>query len=152
MYETGILVALALWLYSTVSMFVRKNSLMEKNLNRIGRQISTTGLGVSDMKYPKPTAGKIFAKQALISALGLPFVLLSWLYVLVVGGMMVHAFIKDLGVPQSIKEWRWKLKNLDMTFDEMIKEIVKQEGLDESEYPRVRQEWVDYIDGLKARQ
>lgn len=150
MYETGILVALALWLYSTVSMFIRKNSMMEKNLNRIGRQISITGLGVSDMKYPKPTAGKIFAKQTLIAALGLPFVLLSWLYVLVIGGMIVHAFIKDLGVPQSVKEWRWKLKNLDMSFDELIKEIVKQEGLDESEYPRVRQEWIDYIDSQKV--
>lgn len=152
MYETGILAALVLWLYSTVSMFIRKNSMMEKNLNRIGRQISITGLGVSDMKYPKEAAGKTFAKQALIAALGLLFVLSSWLYVVISGGMIAYALFKDLGVPQSIKEWRWKLKNLDMTFDEMIKEIVKQEGLDESEYPRVRQEWVDYIDGLKARQ
>lgn len=152
MYEQGIVIALLLWLYTTVVMIIKKNSLMEKNLNRIGKTISIAGTGIKDIKYPKDSIGKSVAKHTLMALIGLFLTLFSWGYVLLVGGTLIYTFMKDIGVPQSIKEWRWKLKNLDMTFDELIKEILKQEGLDESEFPRVRQEWIDYINGLKARE
>ena len=152
MYEQGIVIALLLWLYTTVVMIVKKNSLMEKNLNRIGKTISIAGTGIKDIKYPKDSIGKSVAKHTLMAFIGLFLTLFSWGYVLLVGGTLIYTFMKDIGVPQSIKEWRWKLKNLDMTFDELIKEILKQEGVDESEFPRVRQEWIDYINGLKARE
>lgn len=152
MYEQGIVIALLLWLYTTVVMIIKKNSLMEKNLNRIGKTISIAGTGIKDIKYPKDSIGKSVAKHTLMASIGLFLTLFSWGYVLLVGGTLIYTFMKDIGVPQSIKEWRWKLKNLDMTFDELIKEILKQEGLAESEFPRVRQEWIDYINGLKARE
>lgn len=151
MYEQGILVAFLLWLYSTVMMIVRKNSLMEKNLNRIGKKISITGIGVTEVKYPKDPIGLAIIKHSLIAVFGLVLIIFSWGYVLLVGGMFVYTFMKDIGVPQSVKEWRWKLKNLDMSFDEIIKEVVRMEGLDDSEFPRVRQEWLDYIDRQKNK-
>lgn len=151
MYEQGVLVAFLLWLYSVISTIIRKNSLLEKNMNKVGRRTTPTGLGVVDMKYPKDSSIKVFAKYSLVFGSSLLLILFSWLYVLVSLGFFVYRFKKDQGVPQSIKEYRWKLKNIDMTFDEIIKEIVKLEGLDESEYPRVRQEWVEHIDNLKTR-
>lgn len=151
MYEQGILVAFLLWLYSTVMMIVRKNSLMEKNLNRIGKKISTTGIGITEIKYPQDSVGKSIVKYTLTSVLGLILIVFSWGYVLLVGGTLLYTFMKDIGVPQSVKEWRWKLKNLDMSFDEIIKEVVRMEGLDDSEFPRVRQEWIDYIDRQKSK-
>ena len=151
MYEQGILVAFLLWLYSTVMMIVRKNSLMEKNLNRIGKKISITGIGVTDIKYLQDSMGKSIAKYTLTAVLGLILIVFSWGYVLLVGGTFAYTFMKDIGVPQSVKEWRWKLKNLDMSFDEIIKGVVKMEGLDDSEFPRVRQEWIDYIDRQKSK-
>lgn len=152
MYELGITVAFLIWLVGIGSIIVRKNSLLERNLNKIGRRTSLFGLGVTDAKYPKPSIWVSIAKFALLIIVNLPFIFLSWGYVALVVLFYAYAFTKDIGAPQSFKEYRWKLRNIDMSFNEIIKEIVKLEGLDESEYPRVRQEWIDYIDRLKSNQ
>lgn len=152
MYETGITVAFLLWLVGIGGTIVRKNSLLERNLNKIGRRTSLFGLGVTDAKHPEPSAWVSIAKFALLIMVSLPFVFLSWVYVIFIVLFYAYAFMKDIGAPRSFKEYRWKLRNLDMSFDEIIREIVKLEGLDDSEYPRVRQEWVDYIDRLKSSQ
>lgn len=150
MYESGLTVAFFLWLIGMGSIIVRKNSLLERNLNKIGRRTSLLGLEIKDAKYPKPSLWILIFKFTLSVIISLPFILLSWLYVAIVFLLYAYKLMKDIGVPQQFKEYRWKLKNMDMTFDEIIKEIVKLEDLDESEYPRVRQEWIDYIDHLKS--
>lgn len=151
MYEQGVLIAFLLWLYSTISTIIEKNSLLEKNMNKIGLRTKPAALGFVDMKYPKDSSTKVFAKYSLCFGLNLLLISFSWLSVLGFVGFFIYRFNKDKGVPQSIKEYRWKLKNRDMSFDEIIREIMKIEGVDESEYPRVRQEWVDHINNLKAK-
>ena len=62
----------------------------------------------------------------------LVFTLTSWLYVAGVVAMFVYSKSKDSGVPESIRAYRWKLKNVDMSFEDMVREVMK---LSEN-YPR----------------
>ncbi|MGB3109982.1 MAG: hypothetical protein WBB40_05265 [Psychrobacter alimentarius] len=149
MYETGVTVAFLLWLYGCISTVVRKNSLLEKNLNRIGKKTSLLGSDIVDVRYPKDSASKSMLKYVAVMGVSLILIVFSWLYVAVSLFAIFYSFRKDLGVPLVIKEYRWKLRNVDMSFDEIIKAIVQLEGLDESEYPRVRQEWIDHINRFK---
>ena len=77
---------------------------------------------------------KSFGKFLLIAAIGLPFVLLSWVQVFLYIGMAIYRKSKDAGAPQSVKEFRWRMRNVDMTFDEIIKELLKLNGKDLSEF------------------
>lgn len=43
-------------------------------------------------------------------------------------------------MPQSYKEFQWKLKNLDMSFDEIIKEMMLATNQDMSKLEDVKEE------------
>lgn len=150
MYEMGVTIAFLLWLYGCVSTVIRRNSLLENNLNKIGKKTSLLGSDIVDIRYPKDSMSKAILKHVAVMVVSLILIVFSWLYVAVSLFTIFYSFKKDLGVPQAIKEYRWKLRNVDMSFDEIIKAIVKLEGLDDSEYPRVRQEWIDHINKLKT--
>lgn len=126
-YENGLLIAILYWLYSAVMMVVQLNSQLQKNLNRIGERLSWTNL------EPKPMTsgdlngsawGKIL-KYLLIVSIGFVTVFLSWISVGLTVLSLMRRFWRSYGAPQSVKELRWKMRNLDMSFDAIVLESFK---------------------------
>ena len=76
------------------------------------------------------------------------FVFLSWINVFINVVAIIYRLSKDNGVPREVKEFRWKLRNRDLTFDEIVKEIIKVRGLDESNFEQIKQEM---IGGLREK-
>lgn len=126
-YEIGVLVAFTLFLYGTVNMLVHINSKMEKNLNKVGMRLSWLSLTPKEMTSAtdNPLLWKSTLKFFVNSAFGLALVALSWLQVALFIGGMIYRLNKDAGAPEYIREYRWKLRNIDMSFNTMTKEMFK---------------------------
>lgn len=135
-YETGVLFAFLVWLWGLAAIIINANSRFEKNLNKIGQRLSWLSYMPKPMEASdqNKTFGKSLGKFLLIAAIGLPFVFLSWVQILLYIGMALYKKSKDSGVPQNVKEFRWKMRNVDMTFDEIIRETLKLNGKDLSEF------------------
>lgn len=149
-YESGFSIALLLWLVGTVNVLVRINSRMERNLNKVGQRLSWATLTPKNMSAgdaSRSTLGKVL-RFVLIAALGLVSTFTSWLYVLLVVGFFAYSKSKDVGAPQSVKEFRWKLRNMDLSRDQVIKEMMKVSGQDELIFEDVRSE---LLQGMKER-
>ena len=146
-YESGLILATLLWLWTTISALVVINSRMERNLNRIGQSISWLTL------KPEPIlASEIHQSQLrksikflLIYGIGLFLVLGSWIYVASFVAMIIHRMRMDSGAPQAIKDFRWKLKNTDMTFDQLIKEMMKVGEQDPAKFEEVKSQMIDNL-------
>ena len=91
-------------------------------------------------------------KFLLLYGTGLPFVLASWLYVAYVVGLLIYRKSKDSGAPQAVREFRWKLRNTDMTFDQLVKELMKASDRDPDEFEKVKADLLRELDeqGLRA--
>ena len=139
-YETGVGLAFLTWLWGLVNLLISVNSQMEKNLNKIGQRLSWVTLSVKEMAAEDQNRPlwKSIGKFLLIAVIGLPFVLLSWVTVFLWLGQIIYRRSKDSGAPQAVREYRWKLRNVDMTLDDIIKEGLKASGksLDEFEATR----------------
>jgi hypothetical protein len=115
---------------------------MERNLNRIGQRLSwltLTPKAIEPGESSHSLTRKIL-RFLLIFGLGLPFVLASWLYVALVVGTVIYRKSKDAGAPQAVREFRWKLKNTEMTFDQLIKELMKASDQDPTSFETVKAE------------
>lgn len=126
-YETGIFFAFLLWLYNAIMIVVSVNSRLERNLNRIGQRLSWLTLTPKPMDsddLSRSTVSKIL-RYLLIVGISLPFVLLSWLNVTLAIATIIYRRAKDSGAPQAVREFRWKMKNADLTFDQLVKEMMK---------------------------
>ena len=116
-YEVGVAIAFLLWAYNAVMLIVSVNSLLERNLNKIGQRLSWLTLMPKEMEpedLKRSTLAKVL-KYLFIVGIGLPFVLTSWLYILLAVAGMLYRWSKDSGAPQAVREMRWKLRNLDLT-------------------------------------
>lgn len=139
-YEGGLVVALLIWLFSTVMLIVSINSQFERNLNKIGLRLSWVTLESKPLDADdlcRSLVGKVF-RFLLVVGIGFPFIFLSWLYVLFAVGFYIYKKSKDAGAPQSVKEFRWRLRNTDLTFDQLVKELMKLNGDDLAEFEEIR--------------
>lgn len=125
-YEGGVAIAFCLWVFSSASMLVSINSRLERNLNRIGQRLSWVTL------RPKPIEADESAsvirkilKFSLIVGMSAPFLLLSWVYVAFWVGSQGYRLIQDRGAPSAVREFRWKLRNMDLSFDQLVRELMK---------------------------
>ena len=91
-------------------------------------------------------------KFLLLYGTGLPFVLASWFYVAYVVGLLIYRKSKDSGAPQAVREFRWKLRNTDMTFDQLVKELMKVTDQDPTEFEQVKADLVHELNeqGIRA--
>ncbi len=153
-YEAGIGVALLLWLYGTVNTLISINSTLERNLNKIGQRLSWVTLSAKPMTHDDQSRSTIslVMRFVIMSLIGLASTLLSWLYVLLVVGSIVYAKSKDVGAPQTIKEYRWKLRNMDLSLDQLIRESMKIAGQSEDQFEQVKAELLQSMRdaGLRA--
>jgi urea transporter len=139
-YETGIFFAFLLWLYNAIMIVVSVNSRLERNLNRIGQRLSWLTLTPKPMDsddLSRSTVSKIL-RYLLIVGISLPFVLLSWLNVALAIATIIYRRAKDSGAPQAVREFRWKMKNADLTFDQLVKEMMKISEDDPSKFEEFR--------------
>ena len=124
-YENGVLLAFLLFLYGTLNVLIKINSTMEKNLNKVGMRISWLTLNPKDMTSAtdNPSFLYKFLKFVGISLFGLALVLLSWIQVFGFIGLYLYRLNQDYGAPTYIKNYRWNLRNIDMSFDMVAKEM-----------------------------
>lgn len=139
-YENGLGIAFILWLASIVIILVSINSRFERNLNKIGQRLSWLTLTPKPMDAEEMQHLPIrkFFKFLFIVAIGLPFVLLSWLYVAFFVGTAAYNRIKDAGAPQAIRESRWKMRNVDLSFDQIVRELMKASEQDPAIFEKIR--------------
>lgn len=139
-YETGIFFAFFLWLYNAVMIVVSVNSRLERNLNRMGQRLSWFALTPKPMEpddLSRSTTSKIL-RYLLVVGIGLPFILLSWLNVGLAVATILYRRAKDSGAPQAVREFRWKLRNTDLTFDQLVRESMKAADEDPSKFEEFR--------------
>jgi hypothetical protein len=130
-YENGLIIAFFMWLVSTVLMVVNEFSLFNRNLKKIGYRLSWLGgqpkfMTSTDVQRPVWLS---VLKFLFIAGIGLAFCLLSWVYVCFSIGIFVYRKTKDSGAPESIKSYRWQMRNIDMTRDQVIRELMKIENI-----------------------
>lgn len=123
MYIAGVVVALALWIAKVVFVFVQLNSVQQRNLNKIGKRLSWLTLTAKPLKKSDIDASitlKVF--KFFIIWLVIPFFLIftSWVYVFFFLAGVIYSFYRNIGKPQAVKEFQWKLKNMDLSFDQII--------------------------------
>ena len=124
-YESGLLIAFLLFIYGTSNVFVQVNSRMERNLNKVGMRLSWLTLNPKKMTSDtdNPSLSKKLFKFFIFAFFGFIMIFLSWIQVFLFVAGFVYCFKKDSCAPQFVKEYRWKLKNVDMTFDGMAREM-----------------------------
>lgn len=150
-YESGILIALCLWIFSIGSLVIKLNSLLSKNLNKIGMKISW----ISQTVVPSYKADEIRKPLKiflfiLLSLFGLALVLTSWFYVGLSLIMYLYAKSKDYGVPEKIKNYRWKLKNLDMPVEKILQEIYNHDEHSETSFEEFKKFSLKEIEDYKT--
>lgn len=143
-YENGLAIAFFLWLIGTIHMLVSINSKLQRNLNKIGQRLSWITLSPKPMEaedLSRSTFSKT-VKFIFIAGIGLVSVLLSWLYVAMFFGTFIYKRIKDAGAPQAVREFRWKLRNADLSFDQLAKELMKVLEHDPANFEKFREDLV----------
>jgi len=139
-YEFGLLVAFGFWLWFTGAALIAINSQLERNLNKIGQRLSWLTLAPKPMDADERNqpAWRSVLKFVLLYGTALPFVLTSWIYVAYSVATFLYRLTKDRGAPQAVTEFRWKLRNADLSFDDLVRESMKASGQDVHEFETVR--------------
>ena len=148
-YEAGVGIAFLLWLFYAGSCVVRANSLFARNLAKLGMRISYLDLKPKPMTTADVHRSPVghFLRGSLVVLVALPFVLASWLYVLWFAGAFIFARSKDAGAPTAVREWRWRMKNVDMSFDDAVAELLKLNATPSEKIPEARAALIDELRG-----
>jgi len=141
MYETGFGLALLLWVVGNALWIAERLSLRNRNLRKLGLRLSLTGEVTPMNSYDANRAFWVRAlKFCLFSFVGLLCTLTSWLYVAMYLGGMAWRWSKQAGAPAANKEFIWRLRNIDMSVDELIRQSMKVNGRPEEEFEVVRRD------------
>ncbi len=153
-YESGVWLAFLLWLWTVISAIVGLNSKMARNLNKIGQRLSWLTMTPKPISPEEANYSWIrkLMKFLLVHGIGLPFILTSWLYVTYSLGVLLYRKSKDSGAPQVVREFRWKLRNTDMSFDQIVKELMKVSDQDTAEFERVKSELLQELEDRKYKE
>ncbi len=125
-YEAGVGVALCLWAFSTAQLVIALNSRMARNLSKVGLRIAWSTLQPVPMTAADAARGSVARLLRFLAfcAIGVLSVALSWFYVFAWVVLTAYKWSKDSGAPEAVKTYRWKVRNLDMSFDDMVRELV----------------------------
>lgn len=148
MYEAGFTLALLIWLGSLVWLIVSLNSQLERNLNKVGLRLSWISLTPKPMgnNHRQRSFLRKTIKAVLLLTAGFIGVLFSWLYVALYVGSMVYSRAKDAGAPQAIKEFRWRMRNMDLSFDEIVNGLALVSGKEVATDEFKGQIWADLVE------
>lgn len=146
-YEGGVGVAFLFWIYSAISLLIAINSRLESNLKKIGQRLSWLTQSPKSMEpedLKRSIISRVF-KYLFVVGMGLPFIFLSWATVFFSVAFFLYSRMKDSGAPEYVRTFRWKMRNIDMSFDEILKELMKVEGRDPATFEQYRQEQLDRL-------
>jgi len=124
------------------------NSIAEKNLNKVGERYSWLTLKpklMSTSDFGRPLYKSAIKFFIILIWQGI-FVFLSWLNVFINIGYIIYRFSQDSGAPQSVKDFRWKIKNYEMTFDELVLEVMKLKEIPAEEFDMAKAELFDFVE------
>lgn len=135
MYEMGVFVALLIWFWKIIYAFLQLNSTKAKNLRLIGRRLSWLDFSVKEitLKYEQENIIYRLMKFGLIWVV-LPFIFAftSWFFVVFQIGIFLYRRTQNNGIPQKIKEYQWKINNLNLNFDQMVELVF--ENTDQNQF------------------
>ena len=123
-YELGVFWAAIIWLLETSRLFLSLNSQLNRNLRKVGCRVRWAGGQPRMMEQDEinPTRNKVIIKSSLYLLWGLISIALSWLFVIYSMVRWVKSFYSyNFGAPEVIKIQRFKMNNIDMSFDEILK-------------------------------
>lgn len=146
-YENGLLISFFLYLYQMIALLMLINSTAERNLNKVGEAYSWLTLKPIPMsKYDfDRSIFRSIGKFLVIALWQALFIFLSWLNIFLFVCLTIYRISQDYGAPKEVKEFRWKLKNQNMTFDELILEIIKVKGLDKEDFEQLKAEMIEFV-------
>lgn len=122
LYGTGVLFAFLIWITQLVLLFVQSQSQMAKNLKRVGLRQSWEGGRLVEID-PSQGFGWKVGKFLLFAIAGILSLLLSWLCVAWFLGHYFYNRSKQKGAPEYVRNFQWKLKNMDMSKEQIEMEI-----------------------------
>ena len=148
MYELGVGAAFCIWIGSLVWLVVSLNSQLERNFNKVGLRLSWLTLSPKPMSnnYRQRSFARKLSKSLIIFSLGFVGVLFSWLSVVFFIGSFIYSHLKDAGAPQEIKEFRWRMRNMDLTFDDVAQGLALVSGGKTSVEHLKRQLWDQMVE------
>jgi hypothetical protein len=125
-YEIGMAWSFILYLLESINRLIFLNSQFNRNIRKVGFRLKwSTGLPTM-MEYDELQPSKINSSLKIFSffIIGCFCVFLSWFYVIYSSFTWIRAFYKNnFNIPEVIKVARFKLKNSDMDFDEVLLQI-----------------------------
>lgn len=111
---------------------VNLNSQAARNLRKIGLRYRWSNLQPVRMErddyLPRPIWTTF--KVLIWCILGLLSIAFSWLSVFFSVVMIVHSWSKASGKPAAVKELEWRLRNFDLTFDQIVEHLAKTNGVE----------------------
>jgi ABC-type phosphate/phosphonate transport system permease subunit len=139
-YERGVAVALLLNIFSLTMLIAELNSIRSRNLRKIAMRISWFTLTAQPMKPDdfKPKISRIIGKSLLLVSMSIVSVLLSWLTVLYYALNFAWQLHKKSGAPESLKDFSWKLRNVDLSQEQVILGLAKVSELDPEQIQDLR--------------
>lgn len=149
-YENGLVLALILWVFGFIKAIYLSNSRTQKNLKKIGKRLSVNLGLIVDYDYSNESIFWKILKFTLFNVvISIPFILLSWIYVAYFIGINVYFIYKDFGAPQSVKEFRWRMKNTDLTLDQMVRELMKANDNPSDDFDKLKNDILQEIEYKK---
>lgn len=98
---------------------------IDRNLRRVGMCVSWA-TGKPRLLTHKDRARSWIGsclRYLLVVGFQLPFVLLSWVQVAWWGAIYLRALLNDRGRPSELREFEWRLRNVDMSFEQLAREF-----------------------------
>lgn len=123
-YEQGVFLAFVIWLIETTGLFLSLNSKLNSNLRKVGCRLRWSGGQpiMIEQDEINPTKNKIIIKFSLYILSGIVSIIFSWLFVIYSIAKWVKSFCSyNFGTPEVVKIQRFKMKNIDMNFDQILK-------------------------------
>ncbi len=151
-YGTGVFIAAIIWFCQMVFVLVVINSRIGKNLKKIGMRVSWVSLEPKAMTKKEMQGGKVWPafKFLLFCVFGLATVAAGWISVAISACLFLYVRWLSLGMPVAMREYWWKMKNLDMSSDRVVSEMMKSQGIDPETNTAMRDALLDEVAALTS--
>ncbi|HDU8426439.1 TPA: hypothetical protein RG034_001810 [Acinetobacter baumannii] len=147
-YENGVVIGFVLWIITLIRTLFLINSKTQSNLRKVGKRLSLLG-GVKDIEYRKKDKWNLILKFIFIVVLPLGLIFLSWVYVIPTIVYYLYQFYQDFSAPQKVKDFRWKLKNLDLHQDQLIRWLMELTDQNPEDFEKIKKEINEDIERRK---
>lgn len=122
MYESRVFVALVIAFIRFIFAFLTINSIISSNYALIGMRLSYLTLSPKQLTKAFQNQNlilKILKFSTIWIIIPLILIFLSWLYVVYLLAIHLYHFSQFWGMPNDVKEFKWKIRNLELSFDQM---------------------------------